>query len=198
MGMFDTFYLQDKGRTLKVQSKTFACTLGEYHLGDFVDFDPPAPSGITAYVEDHKQNWGDPACPIEWVVLILIDGCFVDSFIAPSQSEAQQAADVMVKLWAAPERQLEAFKGYARNHFDQRTEFSHALSKVLRLLQDYADRSQHETEPRQSLRFMQHDFDKESLDMALARLLSSIPEYAAYLPASYLVALELENSKGEQ
>jgi hypothetical protein len=202
MGMYDTFYLQDNGRTLDVQSKAFARILGEYHLGDFVNFDQPAPSGVTAYIEDHKQDWQDPTCPVEWVVLVLVDGCFVDSFVAPSQSDAQQAADVMAKLWAVPERQAEAFKRFARSHFVQGAEFRHVLNQVLRLLQDYANRNQQEIEPYKLPPFMQHDFDKESWDMALARLLSLIPEFAADLPASYGVALALENNKanhqGEQ
>ena len=41
------------------------------------------------------------------------------------------------------------------------------------------------------------DFAQESWDMVHARLRSLIPECAAYLPASYLVALALENNKAD-
>lgn len=198
MGMYDTFYLQDQGRTLAVQSKTFACVLGDYHLGDFVDFDLPAPMGITAHIEDHKQDWHDPDCPTEWVVLLLVDGCFIDSYVAPSQADAQQAAEVMVKLWASPERQADAFKRHAQRHYNRHDELNRAMNQVQRLLQDYADQQQPETEGRKALRFLQHDFEQESWDMALAQLLNRLPEFAEHLPDSYRVALELEGQNSPQ
>lgn len=193
MGMYDTFHLQNKGRTLEVQSKAFACVLGDYRLGDFVEFDLPVPTGITAHIEDH--NWRGHDYPTEWVVLLLVDGCFIDSYVAPIQADAQQAAEVMVKLWTSPERQADAFKRHAQHHYNRHDELKRAMSQVLRLLHDYAYQQQPEAETRQALRFLQHDFEQESWDMALAQLLNRLPEFAEYLPDSYRVALALENQK---
>lgn len=88
MGMFDTFHTQDRGRQLAVQSKQFAQGLDDYRLGDFVDFDRPTPQGVTAWIEDHKQDWRDPDCPLEWAVLLLVDGCFVDAYVTDSEAGA--------------------------------------------------------------------------------------------------------------
>jgi hypothetical protein len=198
MGMFDTFYLQDNGRRLAVQSHEFACFLDDYHLGDFVSFEGAAPMGVTAYIEEHKINWQDPNCPAEWVVLLIVDSCFVDGFVASSKSEAQHAADIMVKLWASPERQAEAFKRFAKTHFAKRTEFDHGLSKALRLVCDYDDWSTKGAEKNKLLSFLRHDFDKESWDLGLARMLSAIPEFAQHLPEHYLPRFKAEAEHDEQ
>lgn len=116
MGMFDTFNIQDRGRQLAVQSKHFACLLDEYRIGDFVSFDHGTPTGITAWIEDHKHDWRDPTCPVEWVVILLVDGCFLDAYVADSETDGWQAATVMVKLWQAPEHQAEALKRHVREH----------------------------------------------------------------------------------
>jgi len=55
MGMFDTFHIQDCGRQLAVQSKQFAQVLGEYRLGDFVDFKQAVPSGVATWSVGHQQ-----------------------------------------------------------------------------------------------------------------------------------------------
>ncbi len=197
MSMYDTFYLCDKGRTLAVQSKAFVKALNEYRLGDFVLFDQPTPLGITAYIEDFNENNSDASCPVEWAVLLLVDGCFLDSYVAPSQSEAQQAADAMAKLWTVPERQLEAFKLHARDHYDARCKQHQALGLVFRLLRDYDAWQQKKTDGTQTgFGFMQHDFDKEDWDFALARRLAEIPEYATLMPTKYRVALILEDGQG--
>jgi hypothetical protein len=198
MGMFDTFYLQDNGRTLAVQSREFACFLDDYRLGDFVSFEGAAPMGVTAYIEDHKANWQDANCPVEWIVLLLVDSCFLDGFVASSKSEAQHAADIMVKLWASPERQAEAFKRFAKAHFAKRTEFDRGLGSALGLVRDYNDWSVKGAEKNNPFRFLRHDFDKESWDLGLARMLSAIPEFAAHLPENYLARFKAEAEQHEQ
>lgn len=185
MGMFDTFYLQDKGRTLEVQSKEFACVLSDYRFGDFVIFDAEAPRGVTAYIEDHKENWQDTNCPVEWIVLLLVDSCFVDGFVATTQSEAQAVADAMVQLWAAPERQAEAFKRFANEHFLKRTDFYQGLSSALKLLRDFEEWSTAGIEKNKLFAFLRHDFDAESWDVGLARVLKHVPEFAEHLPEKY-------------
>lgn len=166
--MFDTFYLQYKDRTLAVQSKAFACFLDDYRLGDFVNFEMPTPAGITAYIEQYRHDWQDASCQLEWIVLLIVDACFVDGFVASSKSEAQHAADVMVKLWASPERQAEAFKRFATTHFSKRTEFDRGLSQALRLVCDFVEWSGKGTEKNKLFDFLCHDFDLESWDLALA------------------------------
>jgi hypothetical protein len=198
MGMFDTFYLQDTSRTIEVQSREFACFLDDYRLGDFVSFEGAAPIGVTAYIEEHKINWQDSNCPVEWIVLLIVDSCFMDGFVASSKSEAQHAADIMVKLWASPERQAEAFKRFAKAHFAKRTEFDRGLANALRLVCDYDDWSTKGAEKNNLFRFLRHDFDKESWDLGLARMLSSIPEFAEHLPGHYLARLKAEAEQDEQ
>jgi hypothetical protein len=95
MSMFDTFHIHDRGRELAVQSKHFACLLDEYRIGDFVSFDHGTPTGITAWIEDHKHNWRDPTCPVEWAVILLVDGCFLDAYVADSETDARQAANFL-------------------------------------------------------------------------------------------------------
>jgi hypothetical protein len=198
MGMFDTFYLQDKGRTLAVQSKAFACVLDDYRLGDFVSFEISTPAGITAYIEEHKQNWQDASCPLEWIVLLIVDACFIDGFVASSKSEAQHAANVMVKLWSSPERQAEAFKRFANTHFSKRLTFDRGLGQALRLVRDFDEWSIKGNEKNKPFAFLRHDFDEESWDLGLARVLNSIPEYAPHLPAPYLARFKEEAEKEEK
>jgi hypothetical protein len=192
MGMFDTFHVQDNDRTLCVQTKQFACLLDDYRIGDLVDFEPPQPSGITAYIEDHRQDYRDENCPIEWVVLLIVDGCFVDSFVAQSQEEAQTAADVMVKLWSTSERQCEFFKRYSSIHYKKRLEFNRALDRALRLLRDYAENEATKNDSAKKTdafwSFMRHDFKKESLDEALAQILICLPHYKEFIPEIYSAA----------
>jgi hypothetical protein len=195
--MIDTFYLQDKGRTLAVQSKAFACFLDDYRLGDFVTFEMATPAGITAYIEQYRHDWQDASCQDEWIVLLIVDACFVDGFVASSKSEAQHAADAMVKLWASPERQAEAFKRFANTHFSKRTELDRGLSQALRLVCDFDEWSSKGTEKNKLFGFLRHDFDLESWDLGLARMLNSIPEYAERLPAQYLSRLKAEAEKEE-
>ncbi len=197
MGMFDTFYLQDNGRTLAVQSKAFACFLDDYRLGDFVNFEMSTPTGITAYIEQYRHDWQDAFCQDEWIVLLIVDACFVDGFVASSKSEAQHAAEVMVKLWESPERQAEAFKRFANTHFSKRTEFGWGLGQALRLVCDFDEWSSKGTEKNKLFGFLCHDFDLESWDLGLARILNSIPEYAERLPAQYLARLKAEAEKEE-
>jgi hypothetical protein len=94
MGMFDTFHIRD--RRLAVQSKQFAQVPDDYHLGDFVSFEQATPRGVTAWIEDHKQDWLDPDCPLEWIVLPLVDGCFLDAYVTDTEADARRVADVMV------------------------------------------------------------------------------------------------------
>jgi hypothetical protein len=196
MGMFDTFHIQDQGRRLAIQSKEFACILNDYRLGDFVEYETDvAPRGVLTYIEDHKQKWSDTACPREWIVLLLVNGCFLDAFVAGSEVEARNAAEVMVKLWQSPERQAEAFERHARAHYQTLTSQQHALDRVSRLLRDYAEWQEREAkgEVDTSLfRLMRHDFNKENWDWAIARLLLALPEYREWVPVGYAVGAELE------
>ncbi len=200
MGMFDTFYIQDQGRSLAVQSKQFANMLADYRLGDFVEYEATAPRGVQSYIEDHKQNWSDPACPTEWIVLLLIEGCFLDAYVAGDETEARNVADVMVKLWLSPERQTEAFQRYARAHFQTLKTRNRALDRVSGLLRDYAGWQEREAKGEVDTSFfgfMRHDFSKETWDRAIARLLLELPEYRERVPAGYGVELEKCNS-GEE
>lgn len=195
MGMFDTFHIQDRGRRLAVQSKQFAQGLDDYHLGDFVSFDQATPQGVTAWVEDHKQDWRDPACPLEWIVLLLVDGCFLDAYVTDTEADAKRVADVMVKLWQSPERQAEAFKRHARDHHDARMRYWRTLGEVSALLRDYDEWNQEKTQGKTKKRhfaFSRYDFDKEGWDWHLARLLLEQEEFREGVPVRYLVAQELE------
>ncbi len=196
MGMYDTFHLQDRGRALAVQSKQFACMLGEYRLGDFVMFEHDPPAGVATYVEDHKEDWQDPACPIEWVVLLLVGGCFVDAYITPDEANARATADIMARLWTSPERQADAFKRHAKSHYERREALAHTVGEMLNLLRDYAERNAENAHP--IWRALRHDFDKESWDLALARLIANLPDYAAHLPDGYRVALALDAAGNRQ
>lgn len=200
MGMFDTFHIQDRGRELAVQSKRFACLLDDYRIGDFVSFDHGTPTGITAWVEDHKHDWRDPTCPVEWAVILLVDGCFLDAYVADSEADARQAATVLVKLWQAPERQAEALKRHAREHYDARMRYRGALGEISALLSDYADLERQKTEGQDTTErrfaFMRHDFEAESWDWHLARLLSRLEEFREAMPAKYAVPVELDNVSG--
>lgn len=201
MGMFDTFHLQDRGRELPVQSKQFACVLDNYHLGDFVRFDQATPQGVAAWIEDHKQDWSTPTCPLEWVVLLLVDGCFLDAFVTDTETGARQAADVMVKLWQSPERQAEAFRRHALAHYDARTSQAQALDRIAALLRDYVDwqTRKEKGEPDPGLfRLFRHDFEKEDWDWAIARMLLELPEYRGRVPESYAVRAEMEAANPKQ
>jgi hypothetical protein len=198
MGMFDTFYLQDNGRSLAVQSREFACFLDDYRLGDFVSFEGAAPLGVTAYIEEYKSNWQDSNCPVEWIVLLIVDSCFMVGFVAASESEAQHAAKTMVKLWAAPDRQAEAFKRFAKAHFTKRTEYDRVLGQALRLVCDYHEWSANGAKKNNPFRFLRHDFDKESWDLGLARILKPIPEFAEHLPEPYLARFKAEAEQDRQ
>ena len=198
MGMFDTFHIQNQGRHLAIQSKQFACILNDYRLGDFVEFETTvAPRGVLTYIEDHKQNWSDGACPTEWIVLLLVNGCFLDAFVAGNEAEASNAAEVMVKLWQSPERQAEAFERHARTHYQTLTSLKHVLDRVGRLLRDYAEWQGREAKGEvdsSRFGFMRHDFNKETWDWAIARLLMALPEYREWVPEGYGVELEAVNS----
>jgi len=167
MGMFDTFHIQDHGRHLAIQT----------------------------WIEDHKEDWIDPACPTEWIALLLVDGCFLDAFVARDEAEARNAAEIMARLWQSPERQAEAFQRHARAHYQALTARIRALDRVSRLLHDYVEWQEREAkgEADTSLfRFMRHDFGKESWDWAIARLLLELPEYREHVPGCYAVGAELE------
>lgn len=195
MGMFDTFHIQDQGRRLAVQSKQFACILNDYRLGDFVEYEITAPRGVQPYIEDHKQDWSDPACPTEWIVLLLIEGCFLDAYAARDEAEARNVAEVMAKLWQSPERQAEAFQRHARAHYQALTTRQRALDRVSGLLRDYAEWREREAKGEADTSlfgFMRHDFNKETWDWAIARLLMVLPEYREWVPAGYGVGVELE------
>lgn len=199
MGMFDTFHIQHQGRLLKVQTKQFANVLNDYNPGDFVDFEHATPKGVTAWIEDHKQDWRDPACPLEWVVLLLVDGCFLDAYVTESQADARLAAETMVKLWQEPERQAEAFRRHAQAHYEARTHQQHALDQLGALLRDYADWEKRKAEgkdPKPRLAFLWHDFDTEGWDWAVARLLLGLEEYKGRVPARYAVADEMVKRDG--
>lgn len=187
MGMFDTFHIQDQGRQLAIQSKRFARILSDYRLGDFVEFDITAAPGVQTYIEDHKQNWSDPACRTEWIVLLLVDGCFLDAFVAPDKAAAENAGQLMTRLWQSPVRQAEAFQRYARIHYKTRIAQQRALEQASRLLRDYVEWKQRETKGEVDTSlfgFMRHDFSKESWDRAIARLLE-MPEYREWVPVEY-------------
>lgn len=196
MGMFDTFHVQDRGRTLEVQTKHFAKTLGEYRLGDFIDFEQATPCGVTIWIEVHKQDWRDPACPLEWVVILLVDGCYLDAYVAETEADARQVAEVMVKLWQSPERQAEAMKRHAHDHYDTRIRYQRALEQISALLHDYVEREKAQSEGKDTtehrLSFFHYDFDKESWDWHLARLLLEQDEFREFVPATYFVAVSLE------
>lgn len=199
MGMFDTFYLDHRGRTLDVQSNQFARVLNNYHLGDFVDFDLATPRGVTAYIEDYRHDHIDPNCPLEWIVLLLVDGCFLDAYVAESEEEARQVADTMVKLWQSPERQAEAFRRHSQNHHDARRRLEHTLEGVSRLLSDYDAIQQEQTGEHPAGHFaffLRHDFTQESWDWAIARWLLGLEEFKAGVPARYAVANEMEKRDG--
>jgi hypothetical protein len=202
MGMFDTFHIQDQGRRLTIQSKAFACILNDYRLGDFVEYETAvAPRGVLIYIEDHKQNWSDSACPTEWIVLLLVNGCFLDAFVAGNELAARNAAEVMIKLWQPPERQAEAFERHARAHFHTLTIQKHALDRVSKLLRDYAEWQAREAKgvaDTSWLGFMRHDFTKETWDWAIARLLMALPEYREWVPAGYGVGVEVENPESKK
>ena len=198
MGMFDTFHFKNQGRQFAVQSKEFACILNDYRLGDFVEYETDAaPRCVLTYIEDYKQDWSDSACPTEWIVLLLVNGCFLDAFVAGNEAEARNAAEVMVKLWQSPERQAEAFERHARAHYQALTTRQRALDRVSKLLRDYAERQEREAkgEVDTSLfRLMRHDFNKETWDWAIARLLMELPDYREWVPAGYGAELEAVNS----
>ena len=197
MGMFDTFHVQDRGWELHVQSKQFARMLNEYRLGDFVEFEAEPPCGVQPWIEEHKQDWRDPACPLEWIVLLMVDGCFLDAFVARNEAEVRNAAEFMVKLWLSPEHQAEAFQRYARAHYEARTAQKHTLDRVSHLLHDYADWQAREAKGEADtsrFRFMRHDFGKETWDWAIARLLLELPEYCEKVPACYAVGAELDEA----
>lgn len=198
MGMFDTFHIQDCGRPLAIQSKQFAQVLGEYRLGDFVEFEQDSPTGVTAWIEGHKQDWRDPACPLEWVVILLVDGCFLDAYLTETEADARHAAEVMVKLWQSPERQTEAFKRHARDHYEARVRHQRALGQISALLSDYVEWEQSKAEGQDTSKgrfgFLRHDFDKENWDWALAKVLLRQEAYKEQVPAKYAVAAKLENA----
>lgn len=202
MGMFDTFHVSvpdhGHGRELAVQSKAFACLLDDYRLGDFVEFEQAAPQGVSAFVEDHKQDWRDPACPLEWVVLLIVDGCFLDSFVTDSEAHARLAADTLTRVWAEPERQAAAFKQHARAHHDARQNQQAALYRVARLLDDYAESQRPEPPRHRFLAALRHDFDQQSWDWALAAILAELPALDEHLPEVYRVADALQTAQGEQ
>ena len=196
MGMFDTFHIQDQDRHLAIQSKQFACILNDYRLGDFVEYETDVvPRGVLAYIEDHKQNWSDSTCPKEWIALLLVNGCFLDAFVADDEVEARKVAEVMVRLWQSPERQAEAFERHAQAHYQALTGQKHALDRVNKLLRDYAEwqareaKGETDTSP---FSFMRHDFNKETWDWAIARLLKALPEYREWVPGCYAVGAELD------
>lgn len=198
MGMFDTFHIQDQARRLAIQSKEYACILKDYRLGDFVEYETAAaPRGVLAYIEEHKQNWSDPACPTEWIVLLLVNGCFLDAFVAGEEVEARNAAEVMVRQWQSPERQAEAFQRHAQAHYQARVSQQHALDRISRLLLDYVEWQEREAKGETDtspFSFMRHDFGKETWDWAIARLLMALPEYRERVPAGYAVGAELEEA----
>ncbi|MBK6741775.1 MAG: hypothetical protein IPG66_01900 [Hydrogenophilales bacterium] len=192
MGMFDTFHIQDRGRELAVQTKQFARVLDEYRLGDFVDFDAETPHGVRAYIEDYKNDYNDLTCPMEWVVILLVDGCFLDAYVAETEANARQTADVMVKLWQSPERQTEALKRHARSHYNARMRHQRALGQISALLHDYAEWEQQKAEGKDTTErrfaFMRYDFDKKSWDWHLARLLLGQEIFTEHVPTKYAVA----------
>jgi hypothetical protein len=199
MGMFDTFHIQDKDRLLAVQSKQFACILHDYRLGDFVEYETTAPRGIQTCIEDHKQDWRDATCPVEWIVLLLVNGCFLDAFVAKDETDARNTAEVMVKLWQSPERQAEAFQQHARKHYQTLSTQTNTLDRVTRLLNDYAKwqtRKSNNAAGTGLFGFGHHDFEKETWDWAISRLLLELPEYREQVPAEYAVGLELKNASG--
>jgi len=203
MGMFDTFHIHHQSRELAVQSKQFANVLNHYLPGDFVLFDAKTPRGVTAWIEDHKQDWHNPDCPKEWIVLLLVDGCFLDAFVAQGETEARNTAEIMTRLWQSPERQAEALQRHAHAHYQARITQQRALDRISRLLHDHVEWQEREAKGEADTRmfgFMRHDFSKETWDWAIARLLLELPEYREHVPACYAVGAEMEqrNDSGGQ
>lgn len=197
MGMFDTFHVPHRGRDLAVQTKHFANVLNDYRLGDFVLFDADPPRGVNAYIEDHKEDWRDQGCALEWVVLLLVDGCYLDAFVSQDKADAEAVAETMVKLWQAPERQAQAFALHARAHHAARERQTGALDRLVSLLGDYNDGQSNQDNPQPPARFPfppRHDFDQESWDAAIAHLLLDLPEYRDAVPEHYAVAMQLRQT----
>jgi hypothetical protein len=123
----------------------------------------------------------------------LVNGCFLDAFVAGDEVEARNAAEVMVKLWQSPERQAEAFERHAFAHYQTLTNQKRALDRVSKLLRDYAEWQEREAKAEADTSFfgfMRHDFSKETWDWAIARLLLALPEYREWVPVGYGVAME--------
>lgn len=201
MGMFDTFHIEVGDRHLAVQSKQFANALSDYWFGDFVEFASAPPRGVQAYLEDHKQDWSDPECPLEWVVLLLVNGCFLDAYVSGDKADAQQAAEAMAQLWQAPERQAHAFQHHARAHFNARIGLQRSLDGISCLLRDYAAWQEHQTNKEAEtglFGLLRHDFNRESWDWAIARVLLALPGYREQVPASYVVAKELDKARPDE
>jgi len=176
--------------------------LGDYRLGDFVEYETTAPRGVQTYIEDYKHDWSDPTCPTEWIVLLLIEGCFLDAYVASDEAEARNVAEVMAKLWQSPERQAEAFQRNARAHFQTLRTQKRALDRVSGLLRDFVKWQEREAQGEEAvtrlLGFMRHDFSKETWDWAIAQLLLELPEYREWVPAGYGVGFEKRNESKEE
>jgi hypothetical protein len=83
MGMFDSFFVDVDGHPVELQSKRFACGLGHYHRGDFVDGALP---GVRVFFdelmldENSTPVYGDKSAEAiqKTAFIVLVEGIFVD------------------------------------------------------------------------------------------------------------------------
>ena len=194
MGMFDSFYLRYQGREVEVQSKQFANSLQNTHLGDFVEFDNATPIGVQGIVEDFKVDYGVHDAPYLWCVLIILSGCFVDYLICDDKAEAQRAVEVMVKLWQQPERQADALLKFSSAHFAKSEMLARTLGNVAGLLNQYQSWIENSGKrPEKWFIFHWHDFDETPWDIALAEILLNMDEFRPYLHQKYLELNDVNN-----
>ena len=86
---------------------------------------------------------------------------------------------------------------HARAHHQTLTSRTRALDRISRLLNDYAEWQAHQSggaADTSLFGFMRHDFDKETWDWAIARLLLELPEYRDQVPVGYAVGAEVETA----
>ena len=116
MGMFDTLHIELDGRDLKIQTKRFECSLGDYRLGDWIFGSLP---GVRVYFDQiqldaagQRVYGADAECARQMTVfIVLTQGVFVDYLVKEGELAAEAIETVLRELrerWSDSAR-LQAF-----------------------------------------------------------------------------------------
>ena len=173
--MFDSFYIEQDGKTLEVQTKAFDCLLDHYELGEQVAVDRDQAQPILALAENFIVDRIGTDYVWKWAVIIILHDIFADYAVLDSHAEATAAAAYLADAYTDPVRQVVALTRAAEHLTARKRQLEAVADAAHGVLYDYRRHQEREAEgraPHMLEKFNSWDFRKISLAEALERALN--------------------------